>query len=114
LLGYSSVEQISRYERSSRIPSLSTAIKLELIYGLPVRYLFADLTDRVMHQLQKQMKSHRSLRALYPELSASLKRAAEFCSCDEKLKKAALSDSDKEIVRKHIVTLARRLHGLVH
>src|SRR5581483_9073842 len=57
LLGHRTYDQICRYERNFRTPSLSSAIKLELIYGVPVRRLFSDITKKAANHLQQQINA---------------------------------------------------------
>ena len=46
LLGSRSGTKVSRYELFRRLPTLETALALEVIFGVPVRDLFAGLHDR--------------------------------------------------------------------
>jgi transcriptional regulator with XRE-family HTH domain len=54
LLGHKSTTQLSRYERGTRIPSLKTALKLEIAYAKPLRLLFSELHDEVREDIQKR------------------------------------------------------------
>ena len=42
LLGRKFTDEISRYENGQRIPTLQTALKLEIIYRVPIRLLFYE------------------------------------------------------------------------
>ena len=48
LLGYRSATHISAYERGKRLPSLETAIKLEVVLCAPVAFLFPDIRRRAL------------------------------------------------------------------
>jgi transcriptional regulator with XRE-family HTH domain len=43
---------ISRYERGKSLPPLSTALRLEIIYRVPVAFLFPDLYDQLRHLIR--------------------------------------------------------------
>jgi DNA-binding transcriptional regulator YiaG len=45
LLGHISTAMISRYERGKSVPPLSTALRLEIIYRVPVAFLFPRMYD---------------------------------------------------------------------
>ena len=47
LLGSKSSTKVSRYERFVRTPNLETALAYEVIFGVPVRELFAGIHQRV-------------------------------------------------------------------
>jgi transcriptional regulator with XRE-family HTH domain len=52
LLGCQSGTKVSRYERFRRRPTLETALACEVIFGAPVRELFAGL----YHQVERRTK----------------------------------------------------------
>lgn len=67
LLGAHTGGSISRYERFNRVPTLMTALKMEIILGAPVRDLFAGLhvtasgvIARRAHQLLKRGLSEKA------------------------------------------------------
>lgn len=62
LLGRVISAQVSRYEKRRRLPSMETAIACEVIFGVPVAQLFADVRDSI----EKDIKERRS------ELTAQL------------------------------------------
>jgi transcriptional regulator with XRE-family HTH domain len=49
LLGGESGTKVSRYEQSSRQPSLETALAYEAMLGIPTRELFAGIFAKVEH-----------------------------------------------------------------
>ena len=53
LLGYRSATHISDYERGRRLPSLETAIKLEVVLCAPVAFLFPDIRRRAIAEAKR-------------------------------------------------------------
>jgi transcriptional regulator with XRE-family HTH domain len=108
LLGHKSQDQIHRYEHTLIVPSLLTAIKLELIYGIPIKWLFPGLTLQARHQVQDQIAKSAHLRKRFPELTADLIQMSEFCGFNEKFKHPNLTPLEKDIIRQHIRTLVQK------
>ena len=54
LVGETSRYELSRLERGHRLPSLETALKLEIIYRTPIAFLFYDLYAA----FRSQIRSH--------------------------------------------------------
>jgi DNA-binding transcriptional regulator YiaG len=52
LLGHISTAMISRYERGKSVPPLSTALRLEIIYRVPVAFLFPGLYDQLRNLIR--------------------------------------------------------------
>jgi transcriptional regulator with XRE-family HTH domain len=52
--------ELSRYERSVRLPSLRTALACQELYGVAVSDLFAGLSDIVAKDTRHQMKKLQS------------------------------------------------------
>src|SRR5882672_4737837 len=48
--------ELSRYERSTRLPSLRTALACQAAFGAPVSELFAGLSDTIAKDTKSQMK----------------------------------------------------------
>src|SRR5437870_13110734 len=68
LLNHKSVDQISRYENGSRLPKLQTALKLEIVYGVPLRLLFTDLYSQLRTEIKERTVTSRSLSSAPPDL----------------------------------------------
>ena len=107
LLNLKTVDQISRYEKKIRVPALETALKLEIIYGLPLRILFKDLFDDLQRDISERVQKNAALKRLYEELSTEA--PGEFCGYSELLKSAAISGRDKARIRDHITYVAKKL-----
>lgn len=61
LLGHKTASHISDYERGIRLPSLATALKLEIVLCAPVAFLFRDLHLDLKEDIRCQreaLKSH--------------------------------------------------------
>src|SRR5262245_35308613 len=52
LTGYHGRAEIGRFERGVRLPSLHTALKLEIVYRVPVAFLFPELYLRLKERLR--------------------------------------------------------------
>lgn len=76
LLGLHTAENVSRYERMARRPTLETAIACELIFGVPARVLLPGLYREVEQGVRRRarniLKEHESR---HPQVH-SRKRAA--------------------------------------
>lgn len=107
LLNLKTADQISRYEKRTRVPTLETALKLEIIYGLPLRILFKDLFDDLQRDISEKIQKNAALKRLYDELSKEA--PGEFCGYSQLLKSAAISGRDKARIRDHITYLAKKL-----
>jgi len=107
LLGNRTEYQISRFERGVRTPSLKTALKLELIYGAPVRWLFGDITARSAAQVQEQLVSGTLLQNRYSDLRDRIEQATEYCSYSEQTRPEPLAETYRQRIRRHIATLTR-------
>src|SRR6266436_1766716 len=51
LLGHKSTSGISEYETGKLLPSLSTALKLAVVYNRPVTELYADLYRQIQEEV---------------------------------------------------------------
>ncbi len=54
LLGHKTTDQISRYERGAKLPGLKTAIKLGIVYHLPIQVLFYGFYEACLNEIKKQ------------------------------------------------------------
>lgn len=60
ILGHISYKRIGDYERGRRRPGLVTALKLEIVYRVPVAFLFPDLYARLKATLRQREERLRS------------------------------------------------------
>lgn len=54
ILGYVSQADISRLEHGRKLPSLIGALKLEIVYRVPVAFLFPELYARLKAKLRER------------------------------------------------------------
>jgi len=64
LLGHKSTTHISDYERGKRLPSLKTALKLEIILCTPIAFLYHEtytqLKQDINHRREQLTKAERN------------------------------------------------------
>lgn len=105
LLGHKTADQISRYERGAKLPSLKTAIKLGIVYHTPIQVLFYGYYEVCLDEIKKQQitqnKSEKNLALSRDTFSND----NEFCTFAEKLKPVYVKDADLDKVRSHIAEL---------
>jgi transcriptional regulator with XRE-family HTH domain len=111
LLNLKTADQVSRYEKRMRVPTLETALKLEIVYGLPLRILFKDLFDELQRDISQRAQKNTAIKHLYGKVSTTemTKVLGEFCSYTESLNSASISGRDKARIRDHITYLAKKL-----
>lgn len=54
LLGHKDTTMLSRYEHGRSLPPLPTALKLEIIYRVPVAFLFPALYEALRNPIRSQ------------------------------------------------------------
>lgn len=111
LLDHHTADQVSRYEKGLRVPTLETALRLEIIYGTPIRHLFGDLHHSLLADLSGKTQSSPGLQNHYAELIKE-GQFGYFCSHAEKLLSPDLSPEEETLVRAHVIRLARHLAEL--
>lgn len=104
LLNHRNVDQISRYENGSRMPTLLAALKLEIIFGVPVRLLFPDLHEQLRAEIRERAETSRGLRN-----TLSPVRGDDACSYSDLLSSPTRSTQDLEKVRRHATDLVRTM-----
>lgn len=59
LLGHRDASMVSHYEHSRALPPLATALSLEIIYRVPVAFLFPGMYDELKRKIraQEEMRS---------------------------------------------------------
>lgn len=53
-LGFKKTDVLSRYENGMRIPGLVNALKLEIIYRIPVAFLYRDLYRQLKEEIRER------------------------------------------------------------
>jgi transcriptional regulator with XRE-family HTH domain len=51
-LAHKTSSQLSNYERGKKLPGLANALKLEVIYQVPVAFLYRDLYQKVKEEVE--------------------------------------------------------------
>ena len=108
-----STVQISRYERGATIPPLDVAIKLGIIYGIPIRTLFDGYFEKCLNELD----NWKDALPVSPVATVEKRRedANAFCSYEAKLKEKYVSGIEYLKISGHISTLIRsRAERLEH
>lgn len=104
LLGRRSVAQVSRLELGVKLPSLKTALKLAIIYKIPVHILLNGYLEACGDEMKRHQKkvnlSESNLKAIPSEI--------EYCSFDERLGTGSVRRSDLDKARGHAAAVARR------
>jgi len=105
LLSHKSIDQISRYENGTRLPKLQTALKLEIIYGIPLRLLFSDLYVQLRGEVKDRALISRGLSNALPDLISGDGR----CSYAELMSSPTVSPEELLQVRDHVTDLAKKM-----
>lgn len=101
LLGHKSTQQISRYETGQRIPSLKEALKLSLLYNLPITVLFDRHLRRCREELERAIKNSN----LTSKINLENEDGAYYCSYLWLLNSLEISEKDSDRIRRHIKIL---------
>jgi transcriptional regulator with XRE-family HTH domain len=116
LLGHKTKHQLCRYETGQRTPGLKEAIKLSMLYGVPVRVLFDHYFLRCQKELKRTIKGSSTLTS---KINLDNVRhptgGGGYCSYLELLNSARLSQRATVKIRRHIKVLVeektKKLHG---
>jgi transcriptional regulator with XRE-family HTH domain len=54
LLGFDAHQHLSKYELNERLPGLKTALACEIIFGVPVKTLFAGLHREIEEEVMRR------------------------------------------------------------
>jgi len=112
LLGHKNCDQISRYERGVRVPNLRTALKLELIYGIPIRDLFPEHYQKHRAEIAANTLSH----SLLPSMDEGISRLpdAHICTYENALLKKKPIAADIEAANKHSIQMIQNIAEVIH
>jgi transcriptional regulator with XRE-family HTH domain len=109
LLGHKGYDQVSRYERGVKLPSLKDALKLGLLYKLPIKVLLDDYFDmcwREFSEQEKRLKKSGRQESVVGKTSAD---DADFCTIEERLEpNHPVSNDDLNRAYSHSAKLIRR------
>lgn len=105
LLGLKGIDQLSRYERGVQLPSLKTALKLGLIYKIPVRVLLNGYLDACREEMKREEEK---VNTLAGPKAPNQGDETEFCTIEEKLKSDRITKTDLANAYRHAANLVRR------
>ena len=111
LLNHKTPDQVSRYERGTRVPTLRVALELEVALRTPLRLLFNDLYEQLRADVVAKIRSNPRLTTLYGEALEN-DDLGECCTYGELLDKPRPTDEEHAKARAHVTRLARKIAGL--
>lgn len=111
LLGHKNCDQISRYERGVRMPGIRIALKLELIYGIPISNLFPEHYQKYRAEIAANTSN--SILPSFDETAEKLSDA-NICTYDNSLLKKKVSDADISAANKHSIRLIQNIAEVIH
>lgn len=104
-LASKTTEEISRYERGLNEPILKTALKLEIIYRMPVKLLFPELFKELETEVAEIRKQYSFPdNDWFPPHTEQLKEG-EGCFYGELLKNRIPNELELRTIDKHLVNL---------
>lgn len=108
-LGQGSTSQISRYERGATIPPLDVAMKLGIIYGIPIQTLFDGYFEKCSSELNNR-KDPLPISTIVTD-EKSRREASEFCSYEARLTETYVTQIEDLKISGHIANLIRQRAG---
>jgi transcriptional regulator with XRE-family HTH domain len=108
LLNHHTPDQVSRYELGARLPTLETALLLEMIYGAPLRVLYKDLYERLQGEFRERLERVPQLQERLSEFLDEV-GVREYCAYGEMLQTGQPSPTDQLKARLHVTELAKRI-----
>lgn len=105
LLGHNKTNQISRYEQGNQLPNFETALKLGIIYQMPLHILFYGSYEACLSELESQVETLNFDGRKIKSMVNNQVSDEEFCTFAEKLKPQRVLASDLNKVRRHITEL---------
>jgi transcriptional regulator with XRE-family HTH domain len=109
LLNHKTADQISRYERGSRIPTLRIALELEIALRTPLKHLFPELYEQLRKEIRQKVQQHPFFKQIYQDALLTESENHECCTVADLLNKPHPSEIDKVKVRSHVTKLARKI-----
>lgn len=113
LLGRKFTDEISRYEAGQRVPTVQTALKLEIIYRVPIRLLFYQAYQSCLWQIREKSGKFSETSPLSAFSDESLQdrlKEEEYCTYAHLLRTPNLPQIEKQNVYAHIRYLAKKIN----
>ncbi len=98
-----SIPQLSRYETEKRVPSLKVALKLSIIYKLPIRLLFQHYYEECQKEINRRVKARRHQGIA----SLDVTSPSDYCSYIQMMQTPFMTDIDKRKVQRHVLDLMK-------
>ena len=99
-------QTISRYENGKSMPMLETAIRMEIVCGVPLRALFPHVYEKLRADTKRIIEADRTL------TNRVLSMIRDACPYEEKLDLPAPSEEILHMVRDHVTQVAKKLTPL--
>jgi transcriptional regulator with XRE-family HTH domain len=109
LLNHKSIDQLSRYEQGTRLPTLENALKLEIIYGVPLRFLYKELSAKLEDEVWQRISLNPILHKLFGNRMSKEAGLAEYCAYAELIAAPHASEAERAAARRHVTALAKKL-----
>ncbi len=109
LLNHKTTDQISRYERDVRMPSLRMALKLEIILGVPVRVLFQEQYEQACRKVVEKLKLQQTTGKNIQERLSQIASNEQICTYLELLTMPNVSQAELIPVRKHVTEIMKKM-----
>src|ERR1700749_4539894 len=108
-IDHKSIDQLSHYEQGERLPSLENALKLEIIYGVPLRFLYKELSAKLEDEVWQRISLNPVLHKRFGNRTAQVVGLSEYCAYAELIAAPHASEADRAAARRHITALAKKL-----
>lgn len=109
LLNHKTNDQISRYEKGTRLPGLKILLQFEIVYGIPARVLFWEYYQELQTEIQTRAKENTEIQQTLLLPWEEVEQMADFCPYAELLKNPRLSEPENARIRQHALQLVRKL-----
>ncbi len=111
LLNQTSTNGISRYEIGAIRPNLETALKLEVIYQVPVRLIYHKLFEHCQAEItERKRKQPQLLPDPYWSLNSTEQlKNEEFCFYGDLLKDRIPNELEIMTANKHVINLVKTI-----
>jgi|ERR671927_121102 transcriptional regulator with XRE-family HTH domain len=109
LLDHKGIDQLSQYEQGTRLPTLENALKLEIIYGVPLRFLYKELSARLEDEVWQRISLNPVLHKRFGNRTTQVAGLSEYCAYAELIAAPHASEADRVAARRHVTALAKKL-----
>ena len=114
LLGHKNCDQLSRYERGARLPSLRIALKLEIIYRTPVSNLFPEHYQQYRAEIAVADTQSGQSNGLAENYEGERLPDAHICTYGNSMLRKKPTADEISAARKHSIRLIQTIAEVVH